>query len=1329
MKYFQKTKHRKLFATLALGISALLFAAAVFIPSTQPTVTLGKYVLVNPDLLNSGTIAYRPWFENGAWQGDIVEYEVLQDGTRRTDASVEATAPATGTKGWCYRSDSGCWSARATFIDNGADNTADSTDISDSYWKKREIITTDGQDNQKPFTWDQLSTTQRAALDQDTVDLVAQSVASNDDLYASVILNFIRGQRFNERINDGFLRTRSSVLGDITNTPVYIGPPRELLDDLPGYSAFATATDIKDRPGRIAAGSNDGMLHIFSEDDGSEVFAYIPSMVIDKLSRLAARYEAYQHTYYVDGEPNAGSAQIGTEWRTILTGGGGAGFAGLYALDMTDPDFGPNKILFEKSAADGFGYIYGKPKIVPLGNDNGDPDWHPNWYIITGNGYGTGDKYPTELTFISLDTHTSASVQVAQVNGNGNGGLSTPTLVSVDSDVMPELAFAGDINGNLWMFEINQDNPGSSTATKVYSGDTDHPITSAPIVAVPENENGLMVYFGTGSILSMSDALNDGLDNNGNLKTKQAVYGIWVDTSNMTTLKTGLPYTSSKLQAQTLDETPYTYTFTDPDTGDEITVAKTVRYVPDEKPVNYRCPFPSISCTLHKGWKVELPNCGERLVGDPFLRAGRLQFVTTNPTGLHCGERTLEGDSWVMSLNYTTGADNQEIVYNLNDDDFLNEGDTVIVGTEHKPPVGLSLGPGNISQPAFARLSKGVDKMFINGLIMSVPIPNPGPLLAGHLDVETDSPTDGVIAANEVSKHSEGYMVTENDGIGKAVDGHVHDYDGINGVNYVDLFQLEPRRGKANLVATLVDTSISQPCDSSTVNRKGTLVDNTCIQLVEGELNRAYDTLHTDGDGNMDPVFEDANGDDLPAVWQSEVNSLNSSTPPDYKNQPNKKFIVVLANADLSNAGILQIGCKVWPVVDYQNMITAKLQAMTGGPITNLVDNDGDSLIFTMNDPDNNGIMDQDPSTCPGGANAPDNEMYSKEFAIAKGLSATPTLRIGFGTRSIIDGGILPTRSQCVLGLHNYAETVCYTDKEVLEASSPDKFPLPAAGYVDYPSCNYTDKVPRGDKLPPPPTPPVDYLRDPRDNLHVTYIQGKGRRWRNGALTVQLIDSSIDPSKDLQTPATMVNGAGTFAKAFDLSTLDPRGFTNSTGPFANSGLLYEATMFWHYSELVDRLRNSDPVNNHTPPEGGCYSGPGYGGKSGGIEGNGANPAEVKNLLDALQKECVNNDACRLQQFLTLLEQIGNAETEDKRNQYLADLANMLADPANADLKKLNDLWDYIPDDKKPQLGDGGTSKTISDGTPAEVVSIETIDLKARGPNYTYGRRNWIDIRQ
>ena len=176
-------------------------------------------------------------------------------------------------------------------------------------------------------------------------------------------------------------------------------------------------------------------------------------------------------------------------------------------------------------------------------------------------------------------------------------------------------------------------------------------------------------------------------------------------------------------------------------------------------------------------------------------------------------------------------------------------------------------------------------------------------------------------------------------------------------------------------------------------------------------------------------------------------------------------------------------------------------------------------------------------------------------------------------------------------------------------------------------------------------------------------------------------------------------------------------------------------MFWHYSTLVDALRNADPVNNNTPPEGGCYGGPGYNGKTV-IDAGGTNPAETRKLLDPLLQECAdlakdnpNDETCALGQFLALLQIIGNAETDAILNQALVDMANLLALPGNEDLKKLSELWDYIPEDQKPDAGDLGTPKTITDGTPAKVISIETIDLKAKGPNYAYGRRNWIDIRQ
>jgi hypothetical protein len=545
-------------------------------------------------------------------------------------------------------------------------------------------------------------------------------------------------------------------------------------------------------------------------------------------------------------------------------------------------------------------------------------------------------------------------------------------------------------------------------------------------------------------------------------------------------------------------------------------------------------------------------------------------------------------------------------------------------------------------------------------------------ILLGHIDVQTDSPTSGVIATNNRDKHSEGYNIQSNDGLGRGVDGHVHDYDTMHQVDWVDLFEMEPRRGLANFIAAKAADPVAGAC-STNGNEKGILVGESCLQAIEGELNRAYDTLHTDQDGVLHPLNGPNDADGVPtAVLQSEVNSLGADS--NFTTAvPNTSFIVTLANADRSNAGHIQIGCKVWPVVEYQNMITGKL--LDGRTTTTgLVDDDGASLVFTLA-----GIMSADPTTCPGG----ENSAITEEFALSKGLSATPTLRIGFGQRSILDDGVHATRSQCVLGLHDYRDAVCYSDELVLKAAESALLNNPDPAY-SYNSCNGFSSLS---------TPPDNYIRDPARNLHITEAsisEGNGYRWRNGALTVQLIKASINPATDLQSEF-MLSGAGTHAKAYTVSGNGPNETVTATETeesAGESGLLHETTMYWHYSDLVDKIHSWDPDSNTTPRDAGCYGGYAYSGSTT-IDVGSLTLGEYLKLTNPLVEECEEFDpesdenialgktVCDLERYGQLLKIITNVEFEVDLNTALLELSELLE--LNQALSAYVEMRDYVGD--------------------------------------------------
>ena len=379
----------------------------------------------------------------------------------------------------------------------------------------RDVITFNGTDGVK-FTWDNLTTDQQN-------DLLA---GGSDTDEANARLNFILGDRSNEAIAPYQFRRRSSRLGDIVNSaPLYIAAPGSNWPNVPPfapasalkYDEWKVSSSVKNRTPLVYVAANDGMLHAFKGDPdtsnggGEEVFAYLPGGVYDTDTAAGLSFLTdpnYVHKYYHDLTPVAqdvymsvdtGSTETG--WRTMLVGGYRTGARGLYALDITDPTIlnddteNPEKVAlweFGASIDDDLGYLVTPPTIAMMNNSK--------YAVVFGNGYHSPNG--TTALFIlfvegGLDgTWTVGSDYkkiVLNIDTESADGLSGVTLADLDGDSITDRIYGGDLQGNMWAFDVSNVNPDNWAVAYDNGGGTNLPLFKAanadgevqPITAAP----------------------------------------------------------------------------------------------------------------------------------------------------------------------------------------------------------------------------------------------------------------------------------------------------------------------------------------------------------------------------------------------------------------------------------------------------------------------------------------------------------------------------------------------------------------------------------------------------------------------------------------------------------------------------------------------------------------------------------------------------------------------------------------------------------------------------------------------------------------------------
>ncbi|EMU5119790.1 pilus assembly/adherence protein PilC [Neisseria gonorrhoeae] len=328
-------------------------------------------------------------------------------------------------------------------------------------------------------------------------------------------------QRYRIRDNNG-----NRDLGDIVNSPIVA---------VGGY---------------LATAANDGMVHIFKKNGGSDErsynlkLSYIPGTMPRKdiqsqESTLAKELRAFAEKGYVgdrygvDGGFVLRQVELSGQKHVFMFGAMGFGGRGAYALDLSkiNGNYPAAAPLFDvkngdKNGKNGknrveveLGYTVGTPQIGKIRNGK--------YAAFLASGYAAkqiaSQENKTALYVYDLKDTLGTPIAKIEVKG-GKGGLSSPTLVDKDLDGTVDIAYAGDRGGNMYRFDLSSDKPSEWTVRTIFQGTK--PITSAP--AVSRLADKRVVIFGTGSDLSEEDVVG---------KDQQYIYGIFDDDKGTGTVK------------------------------------------------------------------------------------------------------------------------------------------------------------------------------------------------------------------------------------------------------------------------------------------------------------------------------------------------------------------------------------------------------------------------------------------------------------------------------------------------------------------------------------------------------------------------------------------------------------------------------------------------------------------------------------------------------------------------------------------------------------------------------------------------------------------------
>jgi len=636
-KYYSTTNGAGLSLALQDAVGTIIAANSSFIAPVVPVNRLNKVYSGNSVYLS----LFKPDATESFWRGNIKKFglsdsgELLQkDGTPAADAGGQIVS--TASSAWTYSSGDG------SVVEEGGAGAVVLNQSTRHFYTYNGTVR-DLTDGANAFS----------AANADVLAAVGGS-----DMEAADLVNWLTA-RGDYALNGASKRVW--VLGDF-------------LHSKPATMFYENSTIL-------FAGSNDGFLHVFADDDGgypndlskhtlSESWCFVPPELLPRLHELR---DSSTHPYFIDGTPvlfdlgsyrylTFGLRRGGDKYYTLRVGG-------IDESNYTAPyyawDVGPDKL--QGYGNETLGQSWCRPWVSTIRDTSGTN----KRVLLFAGGYDAANQdldSPASSdtkgrAIFAVDAATGALQTTLNFN-HGNYPSMTNCFVELvafdrNGDGLDDTIYSGSLGGDLFGFSDRNKN-GTWSMVKVFqarSGDTANMLLKflyEPDVAL--ETFGDYIYIGTGDREHPSETAT--------VNRLYAIKNTWA--SSWTTLT----------EADLVDVTEYNYT----------------------SPV-----FAGLQSG--NGWFIKLnEQAGEKVVSSPLVYNGIVFFTTYTPgTGNSSDKCSVEGlgGGRLYALNYLTG----EAIPNL----FNNE-DSSQLGREDRY---RELGVGIPSPPTLVITASGGAKLII----------------------------------------------------------------------------------------------------------------------------------------------------------------------------------------------------------------------------------------------------------------------------------------------------------------------------------------------------------------------------------------------------------------------------------------------------------------------------------------------------------------------------------------------------------------------------------------------------------------------------------------